>query len=66
MENLPYNWSQSKLQQIQKDRNNPMHIIRTPWIKAGFQKLQKVQKAHIFVETSLLANHLQEIVEKEE
>jgi hypothetical protein len=37
LQNQPYNWSQNNPQQIQKDRNNPMHPIRSPWPNAGLQ-----------------------------
>ena len=35
--NRPYNWSQDRPQQIQKDRTNPMPPIRSLWSKSGFQ-----------------------------
>ena len=39
--NWPHTWSQSESQQIQENRNNPMHPIWSSCIKAGYQQQQK-------------------------
>lgn len=50
LQNCSYSWSQCKSQYIQGDWINLMHLIRSPWFKAGLKQHLKQKNGYIFME----------------